>query len=227
MGNDKFFHKHREKKALDLERRKQTRQQQPRILIVCEDSKSSAYYFQEMAKSLGLRAVDVRGKECGSAPNSVLKYAEQIYEEEFPSDPYDRVYCVFDRDQHTSFTPAIKRIQKLNTLGKPFFEITSTPCFEIWLLLHFDYISTPFMPTRKRSPCDQVIFELRMKTNLDGYEKGKGGIYSKLPEQKIRTAIKHSKRLIKENQQTGSDNPETKVHILVEYLYSLKTMVQA
>ena len=221
MGKDNLFRKVRERKALDLDRKKQIRQRQPRILIVCEDSKSSAYYFQDMASAFGLSAVDVRGKECGSAPSSVLEYAEQKYEQEKSSDPYDRVYCVFDRDQHKSFSPTVKRISALKTSGKPFSAITSTPCFEIWLLLHFKPVSHSFMPTGKRSPCDQAISELHKKATLDGYKKGIGGIYAKLSEQKMQDAIKHAKRLLKDNKKTGSDNPQTNVHELVEYLASL------
>lgn len=225
MGKDNLFHKVREKKALDLDRKKQIRQRQPRVLIVCEDSKSSAYYFQDMAKAFGLSAVDVRGKECGSAPSSVLKYAEQEYEQEKPGDPYDRVYCVFDRDQHRSFASTVEKISALETSGEPFFAITSTPCFELWLLLHFDYVSHPF-PANKRSPCDQAISELRKKAILDGYKKGIGGIYAKLSGQKMHDAIKHSKRLLRDNKKTGSDNPETNVHELVEYLASLTKLTK-
>ena len=220
MGKDNLFHKNRVRNALDLVRRKQDRERQPRVLIVCEDSKSSAYYFQDMAKAFGLTAVDVRGKECGSAPSSVLKYAVQVFEQEKPSDPYDRVYCVFDRDRHESFSPTVKKIGALKTSGEPFFAITSTPCFEIWLLLHFDYVSHPF-PAKKRSPCDQAISELRNKATLDGYKKGIGGIYAKLSRQKMFNAIKYAKRLLKDNKKTGSDNPETNVHELIEYLASL------
>jgi len=220
MGSDNLFHKERAKKALDLERKKRTRQQQPRILIVCEDSKSSAYYFQDMAKALGLSAVDVRGKECGSAPSSVLEYAKYEYDRELSSDRYDRVYCVFDRDQHNSFSPTIKKISSLKTSGEPFFAITSTPCFELWLLLHFDYFSSAYRSAGKRSPCTQVISELHKKPNMAGYGKGIGGIYAKLSVQKMLNAIKHAKRLMKENKKTGSDNPSTNVHELVEYLRS-------
>ena len=220
MGKDDLFRKARERKAFDLDRKKQIRQRQPRVLIVCEDSKSSAYYFQDMAKALGLSAVDVRGKECGSAPSSVLKYAMQEYEQEKSSDPYDRVYCVFDRDQHKSFSPTVTKISALKTSGNPFFAITSTPCFEIWLLLHFDYVSHPF-PAKKRSPCDQAIFELRKRAALDGYKKGIGGVYAKLSGQEMQDAIKRAKQLLKDNKKTDSDNPQTNVHELVEYLASL------
>ena len=226
MGKDNLFHKVRERKALDLDRKKQIRQRQPRVLIVCEDSKSSAYYFQDMAKAFGLSAVDVRGKECGSAPSSVLKYAEKEYEQEKSSDPYDRVYCVFDRDQHKNFSHTVKKISELKTSGEPFFAITSTPCFEIWLLLHFDYLSHPFMPTKKSSPCDQAISELRKKATLDSYKKGIGGIYAKLSGHKMQEAIKYAKRLLKDNKNTGSDNPETNVHELVEYLASLTKSIK-
>ena len=169
MGKDNLFHRGRERKALDLERRKQDRQRQPRVLIVCEDSKSSAYYFQDMAKAFSLSAVDVRGKECGSAPSSVLKYAAQVYEQEKSSDPYDRVYCVFDRDQHKSFSTTVEKISALKTSGEPFFAITSTPCFEVWLLLHFNSVTHSFMPRGKRSPCDQAISELREKAKFENY----------------------------------------------------------
>ncbi len=220
MGSDNLFRKGRAKKAKDLERKLSERQQQSRILIVCEDSKSSAYYFQDMAEAFGLKAVDVRGKECGSAPSSVLEYAEQEYNEELKSDPYDRVYCVFDRDQNKSFSPTIKKISILKTSGKPFFAITSTPCFEIWLLLHFGYCARSYMPVGKRSSCTQALSELRQNPNLAGYEKGAKGIYTMFSGQEMLDAIKHAKRLMQENQRTGSDNPSTNIYELVEYLIS-------
>ena len=221
MGHDDLHKKRRERKARDLERKQHALQQQQRILIVCEDSKSGAYYFEDMASDLELSAVNVRGKECGSSPISVVEYAEQTYEMELPSDSYDRVYCVFDRDQHDSFDSAIQRISNLRASGKPFFPITSTPCFEFWLLLHFKFVAHPYMPTGKRSPCDQTCSDLKTENEWQGYDKGSRKIYAKLAGKKTEIAIKNAKRLLKENEKTGSNNPETNVHELVEFLSSL------
>ena len=222
MGHDDLHKKRRERKARDLERKQRALQQHQRILIVCEDSKSGAYYFEDMASDLELSAVDVRGKECGSSPISVVGYAEQTYEQELPSDPYDRVYCVFDRDRHgNSFERAIRRIDDLEKSGKPFFAITSTPCFELWLLLHFKWVARPYMPVGKRSPCDQVNSDLKKEDEWQSYAKASRGIYAKLAGNKTKIAIKNAKRLLKDNKKTGSDNPETLVYKLVEFLSSL------
>jgi RloB-like protein len=221
MGSENLFHKRRERKATNLARKNKHRQQQPRILIVCEDSKSSAYYFEDMAKERGLKAVDVRGKECGSAPISVVTYALQVYAAETDSDTYDGVYCVFDRDQHGSFDLAIRRISESQNSGKPFFAITSIPCFEIWLLLHFQDAAKPFTPAANRSACDQVVSELRKKVPLRDYKKGRVGICALLSNSQMREAILRAKRIAEDNKKTGSDNPSTNVYELVEYLHSI------
>lgn len=222
MGSDNFFHKKRKRKARDLERKLQQRQQQKRILIACEDSKSSAFYFEDMARAFGLKAVEVRGKECGTAPISVLEYASwQQYESERAGDPYDRVYCVFDRDQHDSFELAVREIGKLNQEGKPFYAITSTPCFEIWLLMHFKEVTNPFRPTGK-SPCDQVVSLLRKEKSFSKYGKGQSGIYDRFSEKQKRAAIVNAKRLSMDNKKIRTSNPSTNIHELVAYLMEIK-----
>lgn len=221
MGSDNLFHKNRKRETRDLDRKQQHRQEQPRILIACEDSKSSAYYFQDMAKSIGLKAVEVRGKECGSAPSSVLEYAKRAYERDLSIDPYDRVYCVFDRDQHGSFEPTVREIGRLNQNGKPFYAVTSIPCFEIWLLMHFGKITRPFHSTGRHSSCDQVISLLRKEKNFSQYGKGQSGIYNKLSEHQKNDAIGNAERLVKDNKKTNSNNPSTNIHELVEYLIEI------
>ena len=232
MGNEDLFHKNRERKTSDFGRNKAKRgnpskQAQRHILIVCEDSKSSAFYFEAMANDLSLSAVKVRGKECGSAPSSVLTFAEAQYAQSIKDgDKYDAVYCAFDRDKHTCFDATISKIQALTLKKKPFFTITTTPCFEFWLLLHFTYTTKAYAATAQKSSCDcantdlqihwQSAFELE-------YGKNKRDIYPKLKGEKTSGAIKHAKLLMDENLQNGSINPQTNMHELVEYLQSLAT----
>ena len=60
----------------------------------------------------------------------------------------DKVFCVFDRDCHTSYKSALDKIKNhkpnRHAKSKPIYQaIISSPCFEIWLLL------TPHQNTKK------------------------------------------------------------------------------
>ena len=221
MGSEDLFHKKRERTADDLKRKKATpsnpaRQPQPRILIVCEDSKSSAYYLEELAQGLGLNAVTVEGERCGSAPKSVLEYAQKLYvQSKQDGNDYDRVYCVFDRDRHDCFDATVQSINQKNK----FFAITTTPCFEFWLLLHFPLKAKPYSATQDKSSCDCANDDL--KSHWVDYGKSKRGIYA-FTKDKIQTAITNAKQLASDNIKTGSNNPQTNMHELIEYLQSIK-----
>lgn len=224
MGSEDLFHKKRERTANDLKRKKATssnpaRQPQPRILIVCEDSKSSAFYLEELAKDLGLNAVTVEGERCGSAPSSVLQFAKEQYANSITDrNQYDKVYCVFDRDQHPCFDKTVQAISVLKPKNT-FVAITTAPCFEFWLLLHFDYYSGSYKVTGNKSPCDNAQTDLK-KVWLD-YGKSKRGVYSYVRD-KLITAITNARKLTADNDKTSSTNPQTNMHELIEYLQSIK-----
>lgn len=223
MGSEDLFYKNRERTAGDLKRKKATRknpakQPQLRILIVCEDSKSSAFYFEEMAKDLGLTAVKVSGKECGSAPSSVLKFAQEHYANSVKDrNPYDKVYCVFDRDKHDYFDEAVQVIADIKP-KTTFFAITTTPCFEFWLLLHFVYDTRPYQASGNKSSCDNA--NTKLKSYWAEYGKCKRGIYAH-SKQHMQTAIANAKLLVNHNLTTNSINPQTNMHVLVENLQSI------
>ena len=224
MGSKDLFHKKRERTANDLKRQKATpsnpaRQPQPRILIVCEDSKSSAYYLQDLSRELGLNAVKVEGERCGSAPKSVLEYAQKLYvQSKQDGDAYDRVYCVFDRDQHPCFDITAEEVKSLRPKNT-FLAVTTTPCFEFWLLLHFAPNAKPYHATQNKSPCDNANSDL--KSYWVNYGKSRRDIYT-FTKDKTQTAITFAKQLANDNIKTGSNNPQTNMHELIEYLQSIK-----
>lgn len=55
------------------------------------------------------------------------------------------------------------------------------PCFEYWLLLHFEYTTKAFLGTPGRSACRRVISEL--KRHLSDYEKNDPRLFVRLREQ--------------------------------------------
>ena len=223
MGSEGLFHKKRERSVSDLKRNvgsrnNPERQLQPRILIVCEDSKSSAFYLEELAKDLGLSAVTVEGKRCGSAPSSVLAFAQEQYENSVKDrNPYYRVYCVFDRDKHDCFDTTVQAIADIKPKNT-FFAVTTMPCFEFWLMLHFVYDTSPYQASANKTSCGNA--NTKLKLHWADYGKNKRGIYAHSKDY-MQTAINHAKLLVNHNLTTNSINPQTNIHTLVEYLQSI------
>lgn len=192
------------------------------FLIVCEGSVTEPQYFYGLRDELKLSTanIEVVGEECGSNPVSVVNYAI----ERFRKNPiFDRVYCVFDRDEHARFADALSRVKavKLRKDGSmgageaTCQAITSSPCFEVWVLLHYTYTSRPFARSGSKTASDQVLDAVLKYDHL--YRKGAGEIAAKLAPMRA-TAIRHAIRLAAED----VDNPQTSVHQLVQALQSLK-----
>ncbi len=221
MGSDDLFNKRKARESSTLQRKKHARAQKKRYLIVCEGTKTEPYYFKELLEDLHIRQQVRIAPNNGVTPDRIVKHALDLYDNEALSgDTYDQVYCVFDRDTHTTFDAAVQRAKDLSSRGKPIEAITSTPCFEFWLLLHFGYTDQPFYAAGKKSVGDQVITMLRKKPGFNKYGKGNEGIYTQL-KAKIDSALDHAKQLRKQHTITLSINPATDVDRLVLVLQEL------
>jgi hypothetical protein len=172
MGTDDLFHTRKARESAALQRQKRERARNKRYLIVCEGTKTEPHYFLELLTDLNIRPQVVRiAPNDGVSPDRVVAHALHLYgEDAVLGDTYDTVYCVFDRDRHTTFDAAVQRIKDLASEGKPLVAITSTPCFEFWLLLHVGYTDQPFHAAGRRSATrslnpatdiDKLVLELR------------------------------------------------------------------
>jgi hypothetical protein len=108
----------------------------------------------------------------------------------------------------------------LKVAGK-LFATVSVPCFEVWVLLHFDFSAQAFLQKGKKSPCDQVVEKIGAKGYIANYEKNFAGVYELLRD-KRENALKNARQLKNANLKSKNDNPATNVHELVEYLAALK-----
>jgi RloB-like protein len=70
--------------------------------------------------------------------------------------------------------------------------ITSWPCFEIWVLLHFHYTTAPVTATGNKSAGDKVLAEVVKR--MGNYTKGDRGIFEALAP-RLSTALANAKRL--------------------------------
>jgi hypothetical protein len=219
MGTDNLFHRRKAKQASDLQRRRARRATYDKVLIVCEGEKTEPNYFNELKDHYRLNSANIRvAGECDSDPMSVVTYARQKYREARDAgDAYDRVYCVFDKDRHTNYLQTLDVIKRTQP-KKVFIAITSVPCFEYWLLLHFIYTDQPFHATGNSSICTMVIKELRQY--WPEYEKGSFDVFGRLLGQ-LEFAKANAKHGLREAESNHTDNPSTQAHELVEYLQDL------
>lgn len=209
----------RPRPAKSYRRREAVREPYDVALIVCEGKKTEPEYFEALKKACRLNGANIKivPGDYGNDPVSIVKYAREYRK---TGGGFDRMFCVFDRDGHANYRQALEMIAD-SSLGKKgkFQAITSVPCFEIWVLLHFVYSTASFTKTGNKSACDNVIDAVR--DHLPEYQKAMTGVFEKLYPHMDR-AETYADRLARHNRDTGSDNPATKVHELVKYLRELK-----
>nr|VFK52442.1 MAG: RloB-like protein [Candidatus Kentron sp. TUN]VFK52967.1 MAG: RloB-like protein [Candidatus Kentron sp. TUN] len=189
------------------------------VLIVCEGEKTEPYYFKELRKKYRLSAINIQVTSAdGSDPVSVVRTARsrQNDRKKTRQKPFDRIYCVFDRDEHSNFDAACQQLADLQNQG--FRSACSWPCFEFWLLLHFRYTRGPFVRDGKRTAAQNCEHALRSEMN--DYRKGKTDVFVKLLP-RLEEAKKRAIRALQNAKETDERNSSTKVHQLVDYLQTL------
>jgi len=182
------------------------RKPQPRVLVICEDSKSCVEYLEDAARHFRSYA-QVRVTHCGRTdPKGIVEEAiDQVRS-------YDQVYCAIDRDKHESFDEALD----IAANHKRVTVIDSHPCYEFWLLLHFGHTRKPYSAAGNRSSGDFLVSDLRAKPGMANYDKGQtrglfGQLLPRLPHARS-AAIAVSAQA----QEDEEPNPSTRLHLLID-----------
>ena len=190
--------------------RRQSGKKLPRsiTLIVCEGETEQAYFaVARVHYGLSTAEVVLADNTDGAAPISVVRCAEKKCAE---PGSYDHVFCVFDRDGHESFPRARLLVTTLSSRKSrplPIRDAISVPCFELWVLLHFERTDAPFRR------CDDVI--ARVKTHMPGYVKADAATAKQLFE-RVDTAIANAEWL-ESRAETTQLNPYTTVHRVLNH----------
>lgn len=185
---------------------------QPKVLILCEDSKSGKRYLEDAAFHFRAHA-QVEIAHCGvTHPSGIVERAIERQKS------FDKVFCALDRDTHLCFERALdlaRPHQKIKV-------IKSFPCFEFWLLLHFGYNRQPFAGAGKYSPGDQVSKKLREIPAMAKYAKGHDiSYFGVLLGAPFEQARKHAPRILEAAAKDGELNPSTEIHLLMDEFESL------
>ncbi|MEN9418495.1 MAG: hypothetical protein RI988_2115 [Pseudomonadota bacterium] len=182
-------------------------------LIVCE-GETELEYLQVLRGRLGILPAEVILADSteGSAPINVVACAERKAKER---GGYDHIFCVFDRDFHTSFERARERIRYLATRRVerlPIREVVSVPCFETWVLLHFERSDPQFRD------CAAVIARIRER-HMPEYLKADVRTMNALVD-RIEMALA-SAAWLEQRVELNGRNPYTDMHRLVAHFQAV------
>lgn len=179
---------------------RRTRSVLPRIMIVCEGESERAY-FNDMCRAYRTTSVNTKQSK-RSDPRKVVQTALDYLDE-----GYDAIYVVLDDD-----TPYAG--EALDTARSHGINLAdSEPCFEYWLLLHFEETGMRFGQSGTDSACREV--ERRLQRRLPAYSKGDSRTYREL-ENRMDEAIERAYR------RAPHAYSYTNVHVLVEKLRTLR-----
>ena len=216
----------KERQRRQFERKLNQRASYDRILIVSEGSRTEPNYFGEIraAHRLHTANVVVRPGESGTAPIQVVQYAKELFEvgdqhRRILPRAFERVFAVFDRDDHGSYFEALRLAELLdgklrNDARQPvrFGAIASVPSFELWLLLHYEDICAPLHR-------DEVMN--RLKQYIPDYSKGAGDAFA-ITRGVLNTAMQRAEALAARFTAYSAPEPFTAVADLVKLLTTLR-----
>lgn len=204
----------------DLRRKPPKRRAYPRVLIVCEGTKTEVNYFEEIRQKARIPSVHLQviSSSLGTDPQRVVEGAEKEFKK---SKAFEKVYSVFDRDEHLSYANAIAMAEARNGKLKndekapvSFEAIVSVPCFELWLLLHFVEVMAPIHRH------DALV---RLRQYLPEYEKADKDTYSATMAN-LAVATERATLLKRSFNRLPGEEPYTDVHELVAFLRSFSAV---
>jgi hypothetical protein len=192
-----------------LRRRRSFREPRARFLIVCEGEVTEPLYFKEVRR-IERGIIDLEIVPAG-VPKSVVERAVQIKRESQRQAKagrdqnllYDRVWCVFDVDEHP-FVPEAKEQARANTIEVA----VSNPCFELWLLLHFQEQTAHIERDKVHHQC---------REHMPGYQKAPP---CDVLMPRRGTAVERAIQLDNWHATCGTagDNPSTGVYRLIQQI---------
>ncbi len=189
-----------------------------RILILCEDQKSSLLYLdsfkkdEKLKRDLSAVSIDI-SQPTDNSPLGLVHEAKRRKKQAIRErNTFNEIWVVLDKNGHANLDKAINMAES-NKIDIAL----SIICFEYWILLHFERTTKAF------TKCDRVIKYIK-NSHFPDYEKC-SNCYNDLKD-KIPYAIENGKWLEKQTKndiQRGTHyynlSAFTNVHKLVEKLF--------
>ena len=175
------------------------RERRDKILVVIDAEETERQYLEQFRGKSSVTIPHVKIVTKNKDPLTVVRYAIRLFE----SGDFDEAWCVFDEDDYKDGQVFH---QAISTAGKRIRLAVSCPCFELWLLLHFEDCG---------SELNQKDARRRLRKHVPDYDKSALRCEDFRPHQE--NAIKRAKQLEAMHPETHR-NPSTGVWRLVERL---------
>lgn len=166
----------RERSESRISRRQGKKRSYDRMLIVCEGEKTEVNYFAAIRREKRLPNADIEivPSDYGTQPLQIVEFAIDHFGK---SKAFDRVFAVFDRDDHPTYHNALSKAEATDKKLKNdegnavrFHAVPSVPNFELWVLLHFLDVQAPMHR-------NEVYAELRKPAAYPAYRKNSTTLY--------------------------------------------------
>ena len=189
------------------------------IYVFTEGEETEPNYFESKKREVRNTNIKIKIKGTGYNTMSLVDYAEDFLVANNIKignlDSGDNYWVVFDRDDFGSnFDRAIDKAEKLGLKVA-----YSNECFELWFLLHFNFIDTAIGRKELIKKLDKEI----NKINSQSYQKNSNSMYEIIRNME-KNAIKNAERLLEMHKKEHSylkKDPSTTVHLLVNDLNAL------
>ncbi|MDD3531392.1 MAG: RloB family protein [Candidatus Pacebacteria bacterium] len=194
-------------------RKQDNRKPRKVIFIYSEGTKTEPNYFNAIKTELRLQEVDIKVHGCADHTLPLVRWVIDRKTEAGNSDEGTEWWVVFDKDAHDGFDDAIK-LARENGIDTAY----SNECFELWFILHFDFLNTAIGRENYYSKLTKLLGTK--------YEKCTSNIYELIKDNEA-TAIRNAKKLEEQHDTSGTKSsqkrdPSTTVYMLVEKLRELK-----
>jgi hypothetical protein len=208
---------------IETNRAVNTRSKRVYFLIVCEGSKTEPNYFKALEKELPQGTVEL--KIAGTGRNTLGLIDYTIKQRDLAYRTYDRVWAVFDKDDfpHDNFNNAISKA-KSHDINCAW----SNEAFELWFLLHFQYVNTGMKREDYKAFLEREIKKHPNNTNYV-YTKNDVNSFSVLKSYGNQTqAIEWAKQLRQNytDECYAAHNPCTYVDVLIDELYNSQELLK-
>ena len=183
--------------------REGSRESKKKFLIVCEGEASEPNYIDWLKRKWRIN-VEIEVIGAAGAPTRVVETAITAKAAAVESGtPFDQVWAVFDKDDFTKKdVNTACRLAKQSGIEVAF----SNECFELWYLLHFDYLDAALGR--------EHLYEKLAQRLPFSYDKAVTKIHPFI-HPRLPDAIRNAKKLWEING-AKKENPCTGIHMLVK-----------
>lgn len=188
------------------------------FVIATEGKDTERIYFETLRKEIQMSQIKLEilpSENNESAPNKVFDRLTD-YHDKYDIEDDDQLWLVIDKDKWTD--KMLSGIAQLCNEKKRFFMGLSNPCFELWLLLHFEDISKYTIVEKEKILTNKKIrgttfLKRKMRSVLGSYSESSYDAKAILAN--VNAAIERASLLDTKPRQRWPQNIGTRVYKLV------------